>query len=58
MDIMSQFMVLIKLEKRNYQIKRLFNIQDVDRDIPELSKILSILWDSVTKKCLTIIQYA
>ena len=41
-----------KIEKNTYKIKKLFNIQEVDRDIPQLSKILSIMWDTINKKCV------
>lgn len=41
-----------KVEKNTYKIKKLFNIQEVSRDILELSKILSVMWKSITKKCV------
>lgn len=41
-----------KIDKNTYKIRKLFNIQDVNRDIPELSKILSIMWDTINKKCV------
>lgn len=41
-----------KLKKNTYIIKKLFNIRDLNNEIPQLKNILSILWDSVTNKCL------
>ena len=41
-----------KIDKNTYKIRKLFNIQQVNRDIPELSKILSIMWDTINKKCV------
>lgn len=41
-----------KIDKNTYKIKKLFNIQEVNRDIPELSKILSVMWDTINKKCV------
>ena len=41
-----------KIGKNRYIIKKTFNFDDTNRDIPELSYILGILWESVTKKCL------
>lgn len=41
-----------KIDKNTYKIRKLFNIQEVNRDIPELSKILSVMWDTINKKCI------
>ena len=41
-----------KLDKKNYNIQKLFNKNDIDREIPELYIILQTIWDGVTKKCL------
>ena len=41
-----------KIEKNTYKIKKLFNIQEVNKDIPQLSKILSIMWNTINKKCV------
>ena len=41
-----------KIKKNTYVIKKLFNIRDLNNEIPQLKNILSILWDSVTNKCL------
>jgi hypothetical protein len=41
-----------KIHKNTYKIRKLFNIQEVNNDIPELSKILSVMWDTINKKCV------